>query len=229
VTGRAPSGAPASPPLEPPAARHVVLLGDSIFDNAAYVHGGPAVIDQLRGVLPRGWTATLLAVDGSVTDDVHRQLTRLPRGATHLVVSTGGNDALGQSGILGERARSVAEVLERLAIIGEGFERAYLRMLDAVRRRALPTVLCTVYYPSYPDALLQRLTVTGLTIFNDCILRAAIGARLPVLDLRLICTAPADYANPIEPSTSGGAKIARGIASAVTEHDFEHPRTAVFT
>ena len=41
---------------------HVVLLGDSIFDNALYVPGGPAVIDQLRRELPAGWSATLLAV-----------------------------------------------------------------------------------------------------------------------------------------------------------------------
>src|SRR5690349_5483722 len=33
--------------------RHVVLLGDSIFDNAAYVGGGPDVITQLRAALPR--------------------------------------------------------------------------------------------------------------------------------------------------------------------------------
>lgn len=31
---------------------HVVLLGDSIFDNAAYVAGGPDVIHQLRERLP---------------------------------------------------------------------------------------------------------------------------------------------------------------------------------
>ena len=46
---------------------HVVLLGDSILDNGAYVPGKPAVIDQVRGELPAGWTATLLAVDGSYT------------------------------------------------------------------------------------------------------------------------------------------------------------------
>ena len=33
---------------------HVVLLGDSIFDNASYVPGRPAVIDQMRTSLPRG-------------------------------------------------------------------------------------------------------------------------------------------------------------------------------
>src|SRR5688500_14337329 len=53
---------------------HVVLLGDSIFDNGAYVSGGPDVVAHLRAMLPRGWEATLLAVDGAVIDDVFRQL-----------------------------------------------------------------------------------------------------------------------------------------------------------
>jgi hypothetical protein len=46
---------------------HIVLLGDSIFDNGAYVSGGPDVVAQLRSRLPQGWEATLLAVDGAVT------------------------------------------------------------------------------------------------------------------------------------------------------------------
>ncbi|MGZ8470667.1 MAG: SGNH/GDSL hydrolase family protein, partial [Gemmatirosa sp.] len=32
--------------------RHLVLLGDSIFDNAAYVRGGPDVVAQVRARLP---------------------------------------------------------------------------------------------------------------------------------------------------------------------------------
>jgi hypothetical protein len=46
---------------------HVVLLGDSIFDNAAYVRGGPDVVKQLRAKLPLDWRASLVAVDGAVT------------------------------------------------------------------------------------------------------------------------------------------------------------------
>ncbi len=34
-------------------------------------------------------------------------------------------------------------------------------------------------------------------------------------DPRWICTHPSDYANPIEPSGSGGSKIARAIANAL--------------
>ena len=72
----------------------VILLGDSIFDNAAYVAGGPAVVQQLQAGLPVGWEAILRAVDGAVTTDVPRQLQGLPHQST-LMVSVGGNDALG--------------------------------------------------------------------------------------------------------------------------------------
>jgi hypothetical protein len=100
---------------------HVVLLGDSIFDNTAYVDGGPAVITQVQERLPPGWQATLLAVDGSITSDV-----------------------------------------------------------------------------------------------------------FPLIDLRLVCNEAADYANPIELSVAGGAKIARAITRLVTQHDFTQHRTTVF-
>ena len=76
---------------------HVALLGDSIFDNAAYTGGRPDVITQLRPLLS-GWSATLLALDGARTEDVPRQLTQLPRDTTHLVLSVGGNDALAHGG-----------------------------------------------------------------------------------------------------------------------------------
>jgi hypothetical protein len=60
------------------AMKHVVLLGDSVFDNAAYVGGGPDVVTQLRQRLPPGWRASLLAVDGSVIASIAQQLARLP-------------------------------------------------------------------------------------------------------------------------------------------------------
>jgi hypothetical protein len=50
-----PSGRHLEPPVasEEDAMSHVVLLGDSIFDNAVYVPGKQAVIEQLRGRHPR--------------------------------------------------------------------------------------------------------------------------------------------------------------------------------
>ena len=62
------------------------------------------MIQHLRSRLPKGDRASLLAVDGAVTNSILRQLTRLPADASHLVVSVGGNDALQQSPILNEVA-----------------------------------------------------------------------------------------------------------------------------
>lgn len=206
---------------------HIVLLGDSIFDNAAYVAGGPDVVQQLRDRLPDDWSATLRAVDGSVTASVPAQVARLPQEATHLVISVGGNDALGHLDFLAQPAESTAEVLDELANMAAGFERDYRVMLEVVLNVGLPVALCTVYDPRFPDPALQRLAVTGLTMFNDVILRAAFAHGLPVLDLRLICDDDADYANPIEPSVEGGAKISDAIVTLLRENSFD-ARTRVF-
>ena len=50
-------------------------------------------------------------------------------------------------------------------------------------------------------------------VFNDVILRAGFEFGLPIIDLRFICSVADDYANPIEPSSIGGAKIARAIVN----------------
>jgi len=97
-----------------------VLLGDSIFDNGAYTSGGPDVIAQLRSLVPTGWKATLLAIDGARTEDVARQLDRLPPDASHLVLSIGGNDALAHSELLEGPAASAPQLLGFLADAAEG-------------------------------------------------------------------------------------------------------------
>jgi hypothetical protein len=209
---------------------HVVLLGDSIFDNRPYVRPGePDVIRQLRMRLPDGWTATLLAVDGSVISSVPRQLAHLPADATHLAISVGGNDALGHLDVLTAPATSVAHALTKLAAIQDQFEESYRRMLDAVLARNLPTAVCTIYNGAFPDPAYQRIATLGAALWDDAILRSAAALGIPVLELRLICSEPGDYANPIEPSTQGGAKIARAITALVTTHDFTQPCAQIYT
>jgi lysophospholipase L1-like esterase len=207
---------------------HVVLLGDSIFDNGAYVRRGePDVVKQVQARLPQGWKATLCAVDGAVTSGIERQIERVPPEASHLVVSAGGNDALRNSGILREQARSVAEVIGRFAGVQDEFARSYRAMLDRVLNRRLPTALCTIYDARFPDPQEQRLVFTALSIFNDVITREAFTRRLPLIDLRLICDEPDDYANPIEPSAKGGDKIAAVIAQVVAGNSI-FPRSQVY-
>ena len=193
---------------------HVALLGDSIFDNGAYTRGQPDVVTHLRAVLPSGWTASLFAVDGSITADLEDQLRRLPPDVTHCVISLGGNDAIENSDVLGLRVASMAEALTVLGGRADRFEKAYRAAIDAALRLGRETTLCTIYNGNLSEAE-APLARVALMAFNDVILRVAFEQRVSVIDLRLVCSEPEDYANPIEPSGHGGQKIAAAITRSL--------------
>lgn len=188
----------------------VVLLGDSIFDNAAYVRGGPDVAAQLRAALGESWKVTLAAVDGAVMEDVGRQLRNIPDDATHLVLSVGGNDALRHVDLL--EPRPGADVLARLADAAAAFGPRYEAVLEQVHRRGLPLLACTVYEGNLGGSM-QKRAMGAIAAFNDRIQRAALRLGVPVLELRELTREPEDYANPIEPSVQGGEKIAGAVAA----------------
>ena len=191
-------------------ARHVALLGDSIFDNGAYINGAPDVAEQLREMLSRGDSVTLCAVDGDVSSMVCKQLASVPKDATHIVVSAGGNDILHHGALLSEPAASYAEVLETLANARDEFARAHRNMLAGIMARRLPVAVCTIYDANY-DPPFGRIAKTAISIFNDAITRNVHATGCDLIDLRLVCTQPSDYANPIEPSEQGGMRIAAAV------------------
>jgi len=206
----------------------IVLIGDSIFDNASYVSGALDVIAHVRNEIPRGWKATLCAVDGSMVSGIQDQIAKLPADATHLVISAGGNDAINQAGILDVCDQSTAQTLNRMADISDEFEALYRGMIIDVLHLGLPTAVCTIYYPRFPDSFINRAACMALGLFNDVIIRSAFAAGVPLIDLRLVCEKDEDFANPIEPSDIGGKKIAAAICRLVSEHDFSKRRTEVF-
>jgi len=210
-----------------PAVSHLVLLGDSIFDNESYVPGGPPVIEQMRRMLPRGSRATLLAVDGAVCDSVASQVRRLPEDATHLLVSVGGNDALRHSGVLEEVGRPAGEVFTAMTEMQQEFRHDYRAMLRGVLAAGRPTCVCTVY-DAVPGLVSEAVTL--LSLFNDVIVREAARQRLPVIDLRLVCDEVRDYStvSPIEPSQHGGHKIAAAVVRVLTAHDFTRGECVVY-
>jgi hypothetical protein len=200
---------------------HLALLGDSILDNGAYTEGGPDVVTHVRAMLPAGWRATLLALDGSLIGDLDGQLSGLPPDTTHVVVSMGGNNVLMNLDILRLRVRSEPEALMKLGQRIAVFERAYRRAIKRVVSLGREMAVCTIYNANLDTAAGAEAlgfsseeaaaALVVLTRYNDAILRVAFEAKLRVIELRLVCTEPADYANTIEPSIRGGEKIARAI------------------
>lgn len=194
---------------------HVALLGDSIFDNGAYTEGGPAVIQQLREKLPSGWRATLAAQDGATTANVVSQLAKLPRDVDRLVLSVGANDALRQADVLKAPVSSSAQALQLIGNAVSGFEVAYRAALRACLEVDPRMIVCTIYWGNFePD--FARVARIAIAPFGDAIIRAAVEFGLTVIELRLVCDSAADYANPIEPSSQGGEKIAAAIMRAMT-------------
>jgi len=208
--------------------KHIVLLGDSIFDNKSYVDGGLDVISHLRQQIPDSWRVSLSAVDGSLVENVGEQVLALPGDATHLFVSVGGNDALLNADVLQLQVSSSAEVFDRLADLASAFEHHYRDMLRAILSLNKPTTVCTIYYPRMRERFVQKIAVTALSTFNDVIIKQAILAGVPLIDLRLVCNEDSDYANEIEPSEAGGKKIAKTILRVVNEHHFEVRRTEAY-
>lgn len=202
--------------------RHVVLLGDSILDNAAYVRSGGDVTSMLRARLAAGHKATLLARDGAVIEGVHQQLRYLPEDGTDLVVSAGGNDALRATGVLTEPAGSVAAALGEILVVRDRFAALYGTLLDAVEGTGKRARICTIYDVWLPDVEQRRIANLALGVLNDVVTREAARRRLPLIDLRVMLTRQEHFANAIEPSESGGELIADAIVHSL-RHDHAGP------
>jgi hypothetical protein len=168
--------------------------------------------------LPAPWKVTLCAVDGSTTTDLGPQLDSVRDHVTHIVLSVGGNDAMLNADLLDLPVRSTAQALELFRDRLVDFEANYTNALDSVLALGRTTTVCTVYNGNFPPPDADRARV-ALTLFNDTILRCALKRNVSVIDLRLVCTEAADFANPIEPSGPGGRKIALAITRSLNAAD----------
>jgi lysophospholipase L1-like esterase len=101
----------------------VVLLGDSILDNAPYTDPEPDTTAHLRRMLGSEWHVERLARDGATMNSVPSQLKQLEGRPTVAVLSVGGNDATQHIGLLEREAATAAEVLDELVSIADDFGR----------------------------------------------------------------------------------------------------------
>jgi hypothetical protein len=123
--------------------------------------------------------------------------------------------------------KSTAKTLAELADVSQGFEKNYRRAVAMCRQTGFPLTICTIYNGNFLDREYQRLSSTALMVFNDAILRVGFEFGLTVIDLRFVCSSPEDYANPIEPSSKGGAKIARCIVASIAQSGYPGARVII--
>ena len=204
------------------AKKRIILLGDSIIDNGAYVRPGEAdVAKQLQALLPEQ-AVVKRAVDGAICADIlWSQMANLDS-TDRIILSAGGNDALQHIDLLeAATATTAKEVLLRLAAIREDFRRTYVSLLDRLAAIRAPVMVLTVYNPCFDghgmDATYQQAAEAAVSLFDDVIQLEAHRRSFKLLELRTLFTDPADYANPIEPSARGGAKLAQAMSAWVKQ------------
>jgi len=193
----------------------LVLIGDSILDNAPYTDYGKDTTSLLTQMLAPEWSVTLYAQDGDKMEHIEEQLRSFEDHAAIAVLSIGGNDVTSHIGLLERSAISYREVLSTFLHVADDFEQAYRSVAQAVSARADRTILCTIYEVQLDPPEFARLARVPLALFNDRIVRTGARLGLDVLELRDVCTEPSDFVRQIEPSTQGARKIAQAIASFV--------------
>mmetsp|Transcript_41846 Transcript_41846/g.75999 ORF Transcript_41846/g.75999 Transcript_41846/m.75999 type:complete len:299 (+) Transcript_41846:79-975(+) len=202
---------------------HIVLLGDSTLDNARYLNpskGDLSIERQLLEVAARRrWQVTVLAQDGSTLEDVRKyQLPVVPESATHLVLSVSGNDLLGLLNDMVEANFTAGAVYQAVgsgmtAVIAE-----YRQLLLDLKAYGCHTALCTVYRPNFNHLFFKSLAGACLTLHNSRLRALASEFALSIIDLAVLCSGKEDFANPLELSTLGGAKVVWNIAAFLIDH-----------
>ena len=222
--------------------KKIILLGDSIIDNKSYVLSNELdVTEHLEKLFSNDPNVVIEnhAVDGDTMHQLERDHldSNLLSGATHIVVSIGGNDLLHNISFL-QTTSELSKIMGKGAMIGKWgakelnpsrnkvFEETYFEIIEPFKKQYETIVanlsnhranllLCTVYEGDLVDSDefsdVSNSSKTMVSIFNDIVYRVANKFNADVLELRDIFTSSDDYANPIEPSHIGGEKLAQSI------------------
>lgn len=204
-----------SSPDRPTSIPNVVLLGDSLGTMPSISDRGPGMLEkQLLPDIDEPWRLTIIRADDVIN---HSPLAEFPAGASHVVISVEGNRAIQSSHLLEGHPDSYESALARLSFAADQFEGVMDALVRAACRTSLPTLVCTMYQPRYPNPVRQRAASAALAIFNDRIIKLAVEARLPIVDFRSVCTEPGDYGEEGLLSRAGLAKLAAVIWRALHE------------
>lgn len=192
---------------------HLVVLGDAIAELMSLREQGPNRVEHL--LLPQQttpWKLTLLTVEEIGAAGA---LFQLPADASHVMISVEGNRAIADSGLLDNQPDTFQDALVMLSVAADEYERQVEILIQVAKASRLPTVVTTMYPPFYEDPMRQRAAMTALAVFNDRLVRRVFAAKLPLVDLSLVCTDEDDYADELRLSKRGLRKASNVVMSAL--------------
>jgi hypothetical protein len=176
---------------------NIILIGDSVLNNSAYVPQGKSVVDYLKEKTNRVFN---FAKDGATIQDCYGQLDNIPMDFnntnTYVFISVGGNDILNNRGQLNNAAI-------------DGLFSKYVDFIDALKAKlgSVNINICNLYMPSDPRYQTYKSSIDQ---WNQLIKQNSnrVGAMYNIIDLYSLLNNPNDFIYSIEPSEQGSVKIA---------------------
>ena len=171
--------------------KQIVLLGDSMVNNKNYVFENESVEYYLKQEYPH---LNNLAKDGAKINDLHPQLNKLNTmnisKDSNLIISIGGNDLLDN--------QNVQQVFKQ-----------YKQLLADILREYpdIHIYLLNIYYP--PCCRFKRY-YNVITQWNN-LLHSLKSSNITIIKISEILTEKDDFVFEIEPSKTGGQKVANKI------------------
>lgn len=180
--------------------KHIVLIGDSILNNSAYVAKNKSVPELLKSKMKN---VTNVAQDGATVADLYTQLDKVPLDLnspdTSVFISAGGNDILNKKIKLNDA--KLTKLVDK-----------YMAFLKALRVKlgSAKIHVVNLYLPSNPRYESYKQTVDKWnTSLNER--SNTVGELYNVVDIHSKLNSAGDFVYDIEPSETGSVKIADAI------------------
>lgn len=185
----------------------IVLLGDSIVKNDEYVSSGKSVEDIL---FERTNQVYSFAKNNTTILTVYSQIQRIPKrlnsANTTIFISLGGNDILSHYVDQNQDIHSH----RALSPMFSAYKHAIQRLQQTMPHAQL--VLLDIYYPTNMQ---YKQFHTIIQQWNHMVYQFGAQHNYQILRISQHLTDPSDFTFNIEPSSSGGEKIAKLILETV--------------
>ena len=176
---------------------HIVLLGDSIFQNKNYVPKSKSVEFLLKEKI--SIPSLVLAQDNAVIYDLPNQYNSMPidlnENTTNLYISIGGND------LLNLYEHETTNNRELFNMVWELYKKTILVIISNTQCNV---ILTDIYFITDPNF---NRYIHMIKKWNSNIYLFAKQHKLKVFKISDILTKPSDFTNSIEPSVIGGNKM----------------------
>jgi len=179
---------------------HIVLMGDSMFDNKNYVYYNETVSKHL---MEYHYNTINVAKDGAVIADLKKQVDKIPKKMQNkdnlLFISIGGNNILNGYSLKEDNFGDVT-------LIKEIFEHYKTNIDKIIMKTKMSVILLDLYYPPKKQEYFKLIDW-----WNIYLKQFANERNLPVLEVSEILNKGGDFVNAIEPSNKGGKILSKAI------------------